>query len=259
MGKRLYIVLSLMTLSFFAFIFYLVISICTAIITITSVDKSPAEFDRLTHKLSYQSGYLLEGLNSLSFLFSNNQNLNEIVENRHDIAKLINVAPYIFGFNSNYNVILCSNLDSKQGEESFSVAYLNFKRAIPVENPFNYREIQKHHSNCQDFYLAFVQNKSNYKKDLYDVFAEYDVFILISPEIMHEFLNIQNPVTSESNTQKSKTSFAQLILDRWKLKAFNEEYVLVVVKALKYKAIKLKFLDQDLNSILLNSDFALEK
>jgi hypothetical protein len=248
-----------MILSFFAFSFYLVISICTAIITITSVDTSPVEFDRLTHELSQKSGYLLEGLNSFSFLFSNNPSFDEIVENRHEISRLINVAPYIFGFNSSSNVILCSNLDFKHGNKSISIAYLNFKRAIPVEIPFNYSEIQKFNSNCQNFYSRFVQGKNNYKQGLYDVFAEYDVFISIAPEIMHEFLDIQKLNTIELNNQKSKTSFAQLILKSWKLKAFNGEYVLVGIKALKHKAIKLNFADQDLNKILLNSDFSLKK
>lgn len=246
-------------LTFFSFIFYLIISIFAAIITISSIDQSPSEFDKSTYELSQKSGYLLEGLNSLSFLFSNNQNLSEIVENRYEITKLINVAPYIFGFNSSSNVILCSNLDDKQGKESFSIAYLNFKHAIPAENSFDYGEIQQVHADCEDFYLKFVQSKSNYKEGLYDVFKDYDAFVSISPEIMNKFLSIKKLNINESSMQKSETSFTQLILDRWKLQAFDREYVLVGITALQNKAIKLNFSDHNLNTILLNSDLALER
>jgi len=257
--KRIYIAISLVILPFFAFIFYLIISIFAAIITISSIDQSSSEFDKSTYELSQKSGQLIEGLNSLSFLFSKSQNVDKILENRHEITKLIRVAPYIFGFKANSNVILCSNLSGEQSKESVSIAYLKFSHGIPFENVFDNKDIDQLNISCGNFYLRFVKSHNDYNEGLYSVFRDYDAFVWISPETMNAFLNIQKLTDNESVPPNNENIFTKSILDKWKLKNFNRDYLALGITAIQNKAIKMNLADQYLNSMLLSSNLILER
>jgi hypothetical protein len=234
----------------------LVISLFVALITLTSIDQSATEFDRSAKVLSLRSGQILDGLNHLNFLFSNQKIMNDILKNRQEITKIINIAPYLLGFKNNSNVVLCS--DNDEGNKSTSVAYLTFKHAIPTDNLAGKNVALHLTGKCEDFFSGIVQSSQINSNNLYSLFNDYDVLIWISPEVLRNFINISNFRNANKSSNRSSDLFTQIILNGWQTEKFSREHISLSIFAIKYNEVKFKFSDQYLTSLLLNSNLSLD-
>ena len=256
MWKRIYIGTSIVLLSFFAFVFYLIISVFVALITLTSIDQSATKFDGSAKLLSQKSGQILDGMNHLNFLFTNHKVIDDVLQNRQEITRMMNFAPYVLGFRNTSNVVLCS--DNYENNKSPSVAYLSFKDAIPTDKLAGNNRMQHLTGRCEDFFLRIVQGTQNYSNDPYSLFNEYDVLIWISPEILSNFINISNFNDADKSSNRSSNPFTQIILNGWQVENFNKEYVNMTILTLKNRGVKFKFADQYLTNLLSNSHLSLD-
>jgi hypothetical protein len=247
---------SIILLAFFAFVFYLIISIFVALITLTSIDQSATEFDRSAQLLSHKSGQILDGMSYLDFLFTNQKIVNDVLQNRREITRMINVAPYILGFKNISNVVLCS--DNNEYNQSESVAYLSFKNAIPTDKLVDNNSAQYLTGSCEDFFKRIVETSQNYSIDRYSLFQDYDVLVWISPEILSDFISISNFNNTDKSSNSSSNLFTQIILNGWQVENFSIEYVSMTTSIFKTKGVKFKFADQYLSSLLSNSHLSLD-
>jgi hypothetical protein len=247
-----------MLLSFFAFVFYLIISIFVSLITIASIDQSATEFDKSATELSQKSGQVLQGLNHLKFLFANNQSVVQILDNRLQITEIIMLAPYVFGFNNASNVVLCSELKDSQGSQSVSIAYLNFQNGIPTDNLSDGAIKKFVFSSCKDFFPQLIQSNNDKFNDRYRSFNNYDVLVWIQPDVLNKFISISGVESADTNANSSSDWFTQQILKSWQAENFGQGHVSLGISALQNKSVKLKFMDQYLNSFLFNSSLSFD-
>jgi len=247
---------SIILLAFFAFVFYLIISIFVALITLTSIDQSATEFDRSAQLLSHKSGQILDGMSYLDFLFTNQKIVNDVLQNRQEITRMINVAPYILGFKNISNVVLCS--DNNENNELESVAYLSFKNAIPTDKLVDNNSAQYLTGSCDNLFKRIVETSQNYSIDQYSLFQDYDVLIWISPEILSNFINISNFDHTDKSSNRSSNRFTQIILNGWQAENFSSEYARIATSIFKTKGVKFKFADQYLSNLLSNSPLSLD-
>jgi len=212
--------------------------------------QAHANFDYHATNLQLKSEKILNQVGKFDFVQRYDENSRIIFNNQSLFTNLLSVAPYTLGYESEFNILFCTEHVFPNTKNSVSLASISFKDAIPHgmnQNKTLHKITLDCKSTLSEMYESNVKNNSTI----------YDALIWISSGYIDSVTNIltKNRLDIDAN---EPASFEEFILKNWKVEFFQSNLVNSFLVAAVSGDFKIVFLNEDVDSILSAPELKLD-
>ena len=248
MLKRIFLLCSTFLIAWVSYIFYLIISLCVAFISITS-GQAYGKFDYHAQNLESKTRQILSQLDHFGFVNGYNENVRLVFANQRSITNLLSVTPYLLGYKEDFKILFCTDHVFESSKKSVALASIVFRNAIP-KGMVDRDLIQKNTTDCNSVLLEM------YARNGGDDSKNYDAFIWISSNFLKDITEVLMR-NNLDNGSSLPMSFEFFILKYWKVEFFNSSLIHSSMLAISNGDFKIKFFDQGLDSQFDSSNLKL--